>query len=220
MFKSNKNVFWEALLVTILVFALGIMAGFVLENWRSTKIDSLYQSSEVNLLDVKVQSEIYASSNFDCKSAIDENIVFADRIYEEAKALERYQRASLLSEDLKISHEKYDLLRILLLLNSVKIKKECNATYYNVVYFYKFRDDNQDVIAREGVFSKLLGELKDNYGNEILLIPIAVDNNVSSVKLILNNYNISESELPVILINEKIKIRDIQTLEDLKKYFK
>jgi hypothetical protein len=76
------------------------------------------------------------------------------------------------------------------------------------------------VIAREGVFSKLLGELKDNYGNEILLIPIAVDNNVSSVKLILNNYNISESELPVILINEKIKIRDIQTLEDLKKYFK
>ena len=66
LFKSNKHVFWEALLVTILVFALGVMAGFVLENWRNGQIDSLYQSSEVNLLDAKVQSEIYSSSIFNC----------------------------------------------------------------------------------------------------------------------------------------------------------
>ena len=106
------------------------------------------------------------------------------------------------------------------MLNSIKIKKECNASYSNVVYFYKFRDEDPDLIARKGVFSRLLGELKDSYGNEILLIPIAVDNNVSSVKLLLHNYNLSEDELPVILINEEIKIIELQTLEDLKKYFK
>lgn len=217
---SNKNVFWEALLITILVFALGVMAGFVLENWRGSQIESLYQSSEVNLLDVKVQSEIYSSSNFDCRSAINENMAFADRIYNEAKILERYQKASLLSQNLIISHEKYDLLRVLLLLNSIKIKKECNATYSNVVYFYKFGEDNPEVIAKEGVFSRSLGELKDSLGNEILLIPIAVDNNISSVKLLLHNYNISESELPVIIINEKVKITEVQTIDDLKKYFK
>jgi len=220
MFKSNKNVFWEALLVTIIVFALGVMAGFVLENWRTSKIDYLYQNSEINLLDIKVQNEVYATGSFDCESAFDENIAFADRIYEEARVLEKYQKASLLTEDLIISHKKYDLLRTLLFLNSLKIKEKCNSSYFDVVYFYKFKDTNPEIIAKESVFSKLLGELKEKRGDEVLLIPIAVDNDVSSVKLLLNRYNISEDELPIILINEKIKIDEIQTIEDLEKYFK
>ncbi|MBS3078725.1 hypothetical protein J4218_01255 [Candidatus Pacearchaeota archaeon] len=219
LFKSNKNVFWEALLVTILIFVLGVIAGFVLENWRTSNIDYLYVNSELNLLDVKVQSEIYGIGDFDCNAAINENINFANRIYEEANTLEKYQKASMLTEDLIVSHKKYDLLRTLLLLNSIKIKKECNASYSNVVYFYRFRDKNPDIIAKESVFSKLLVQLKEKMGNEILLIPIGFDGNVSSVKLILDNYNISENELPVILINEKIKIKDVETVEDLMKYF-
>lgn len=217
---SNKNVFWEALLVTILIFALGIIAGFVLEDWRSNKIDLLYENSELNLLDIRVQSEIYSNSVFNCDSAIEENLNFANRIYQEAKTLERYEKSEILSKNLEISHGKYDLLRTLLFINSIKIKKECNASYYDVVYFYKFKDKDPEIVAKEQVFSRLLGELKEKKGNELLLIPIAVDNEASSIKIILNKYNISDSELPVILINEKIKIRDVQTLEDLEKYFK
>lgn len=219
-FKSQKNAFWEALLITIIIFALGVIAGFVLENWRTSKIDVLYENSELKLLDIRVQSEIYSGNNFNCDSAIEENINFANRIYQEAKTLERYEKSQILSDKLKINHEKYDLLRTLLFINSIKIKNECNASYYNVVYFYKFSDKDPEVIAKEQVFSKLLSQLKENKGNSILLIPIAVDSGASSINLVLNTYNISDSELPVILINEKIKVGDVQTLEDLEKYFK
>ena len=67
-----------------------------------------------------------------------------------------------------------------------------------MVYFYKYNEPDVDTRAKQNVISKLLVELKDEYGDEILLIPIAADNNLTSVNLILDNYDIKEEELPVI----------------------
>jgi hypothetical protein len=219
MFRTQKYVFIEALVITIIIFALGVMAGFLLENWRTSKVDVLYQNSEVNLLDVKVQTEIYSNWNFDCKSAVKENIDFANRIYDEAKQLEKYQKASILTESLIVSHEKYDLLRAMLLLNSVKIKEKCNASYHDVVYLYKYRDKNPNIIAKESVFSNLLVDLKAKKGDEVLLIPMAADNELASVKLILSTYNVSTDELPVVVIDGKIKINKVENINDLLIYF-
>jgi hypothetical protein len=199
---------------------MGIIAGFVLENWRTSQVDYMYSVSELDLLDVKLQSEIYSLSDFNCEDAVMENIKFADRIYEEAKILDRYQQASRLTDKLVFEHKKYDILRTILLLNSIKIRNRCNASYYNVVYFYQFNNPDVDVKARESVFSKLLSELKDKKGEEVLLIPIAADNNITSVDLLLEKYDISKDELPIILVNEKIKIKDLLTIEDLEKYIK
>lgn len=220
MFQSQKNAFWQALVITVLIFSIGIIAGFVLENWRTSQIDYMYSVSEIELLDVKLQNEIYSSSDFDCKSAIKENINFADRIYEEAKILDRYEQASRLSDKIVFEHKKYDILRTMLLINSIKIKNRCNASYYDVVYIYRFNDKDLDIKAKQNVFSKLLGELKNKEGDKILLIPIAGDNNVTSVDLLLNKYKISKNELPVILINEKIKVKDLITIEELETYIK
>jgi hypothetical protein len=219
MFQSQKNVFWEALLITILIFALGVVAGFFLENVRNSEIDSIYKASEISLLDARTQSEIYKSDILNCSSAVEENINFANRIYEEAKTLERYQKSTVLTRDILLSHQKYDLLRVILFMNSLEIKKKCNTSYSDVVYFYKSNDKNLDIIAKEGVFSKILSELKEKKGNNILLIPIAVDSNLSSTKLFLDKYNINEKELPVILIDEKIIIKNLESVKELEKYF-
>lgn len=216
---NQKNAFWQALMVTIFIFGIGIFLGVILENWRTSKINDLYQKSELDLFDIRLQAEIYSIGNFDCEKAVQENIAFADRIFNEAEILNRYQKASRLTESLNIQHKKYDLLRTMLLLNSIKIKEKCKNSYFEVVYFYDFNDPSFDTKAKQGVFSKLLNELKETKGNEILLIPIAGDNEITAVNLILEEYNISESELPVILINRKTKITEIQTIEELLKYF-
>ena len=90
MFKSQKNVFWEALLVTILIFGIGILAGFFLENMRTNQINSLFQQSEIDLLDIRLQNEIYSDLEFNCDIAIEENLNFANRIYEEAQKLANF----------------------------------------------------------------------------------------------------------------------------------
>ncbi len=220
MFSSQKHAFWEALLVTILIFGIGVFIGVVLENWRTSKIDYFYQESEVKLFDIRAQSEIYALGGLDCGTAIDENLNFAGRIYEEAKTLERYEGAERLTDTLKLEHKKYDILRAILWINSIKIKKQCNASYHNVVYIYDYAEPSIDTKSKQAVFSRILFELKQKKGSKIVLIPMAGDNNLSSVSILMSRHNVTEQELPVILIDEKIKIAELQKVEEIEKLLK
>ena len=216
--SSQKSAFWQAFIVTIIIFGAGVFFGVVLENWRTNEIGDLYQQSELELLDIKLQSEIYSLGNFDCEKAVQENLNFANKIYEEAKQLDKYESASRLTDNLKIHHKRYDLLRTNLLLNSIKIKEKCTNDYYEVVYFYQYNEPSFETKAKQDTFSKLLTELKEEKGYEILLIPIAGDNEISAVNLLLDEYNIKE--LPTIMVNRNDKITEIQTSEELSKYFR
>jgi hypothetical protein len=220
MFNSQKNVFWEALLVTIFIFGIGIILGVILENWRYNQVDSLYQEAEIELLDLRLQNELYAQGNFDCSSAIEENNKFADKIYNEAKILDRYEQASELTNKIVLQHKKYDILRAMVFLNALEIKKNCNLTYNTVLYFYKYNNPRLDLAAKQNVFSRLLTELKQTQGSNILLVPMAADNEISSINTILGMYNISVNELPVIIINGKNKITDLETVDQLNVYVK
>lgn len=213
----QQHVFWQALILTILVFGLGVLMGIILENWRTSEINSLYLKSEIDLLDIRLQAEIFSRGDVNCNTLIEENLNFADQIYEEAKILERYEKASRLTDDIIVQHKKYDILRAMILVNSLNVKENCDTSYYDVVYFYEFDDPSLDVRAKQKVLSRLLGELKSIYGDEILLLPIAGDNKISSIDLILDKYDVSEDELPIILINGK-KVGDIQTILDLEKH--
>jgi len=220
MFSSQKNVFWQAFILAAFVFAAGILLGFMIENWRNGRIENLYFQSELDLLDIKIQNEIYSLDKINCENAVQENINFADRVYEEAKLLDRYEQASKITESMTLQHKKYDLLRALFWLNSIKIKDKCNATYHNIVYLYDYNAPPLEIKAKQAVFSRILSELKDARGSDIMLISIAGDNNIISVDLLMNLYNITESELPVILIDEKIKIKSIEKKEDINNLIK
>lgn len=215
---SQKSAFWQAFIITIIIFGVGVGFGVVLEDWRTNEIANLYQESELDLLDIKLQSEIYSLGEFDCDKAVEENLKFADKIFEEAKKLDRYEQASRLTNDLKIQHKRYDLLRTNLLLNSIKVQEKCKEDYYEVVYFYQYEEPSYDIKAKQAVFSKILTELKEEKGYEILLIPIAGDNDITAVNILLDEYDIET--LPTIMINRKDKITEIQTSEELSKYFK
>lgn len=220
MFNSQKNVFWQALLVTILLIGIGIFAGIVLENWRTSQVVSLFQQSEIDLMDIKLQNEILSKGDFNCGSALRENMDFADKIYEEAKLLDRYESSATLTEDIRTQHKKYDLLRGMLLLNSQMIREKCNISYYEIVYFYSYNETAFDTRIKQNVFSRLLSELKQKEGNKILLIPIAGDINANSINLIMENYGVTQKELPVILINKNVKITELENINDLENYFK
>jgi len=219
MFKSQKNAFWEALLITILIFGLGVFFGVILENWRVGKIDLLVQKAELSLLDLQVQDKLYTEQSYDCDTANEEIMRFADKIFEEAKLLEKYEISMRLTEDIRIQHTKYDLLRALLLINSINVRETCNSTYHEVVYFYLYNKEDIDLKSKQSVFSRLLTEVKEQKGNDVLLIPIAADNDLSSVNLIMKKYSIELDDVPVIIIDGKFRIYEIQNLEDVLEYF-
>lgn len=214
-FKSQKHAFWQALVLTVIIFGAGILFGVWLESKRQAKIENLYVKSELELFDIKIQSDIFRNINVNCTTVKEENIKFANRIYEEARILDVYEGSSRLSDALKIQHKKYDLLRAQLWINSIYARKICNLSYHNVVYLYQYNEPSLDARAKQQTISKLLRELKEEKGDKVLLIPLSGDNDITSIDILEGEYNISKSELPVVLIDEKIKLTDIRMLGNM-----
>jgi len=217
IFRNDKHVFWQAFIFAVIIFGIGIYIGYWLENSRVSKISDFYLNSELELLDVKISNSILLGSMVDknsCAIAVDENIKFADRIYEEAKILDRYEGASRISDkNIRLEHKKYDLLRTQFWVNLLEIKKQCNSSYHTVVYFYQYNNADVDKKNKQAVFSNLLKDLKESKGRDIMLIPISGDNNVSSVNFLMKKYNVSI--LPTVLIDEKIKVTELETAQEL-----
>ncbi len=213
---SQKYTLLYAFILTFVVFNIGIFMGYMLESSRVDKINKLYLEAEMELLDQRIQKDAAEIIDFDCDILVEENINFADKIYEEALIIQRYEDANRINKDIIFQHKRYDLLRTLFWINSMRIKEKCNSDYHNVVYFYQYDNPSIEQKSKQRFFSKLLSQIKEKFGNSIMLIPIAADNDISSINLLLNKYGIEE--LPVLLIDENIKITDLESMEDIEKY--
>ncbi len=216
MIKKQKRIFLYALLLTIVVFNFGIFMGYVLETTRVSEINEFYLQAEMELLDQRIQKDALDLINLNCSLLVQENINFADRIFEEALLIQRFEDANRMNKEIVFQHKRYDLLRTLFWINSIRIKEKCGSDYHNVVYFYDFDNPLLEQKSKQRFFSNLLMEIKRDYGNKIMLIPIAADNDLPSINLLLEAYGIDE--LPTILIDESVKITDLETKEDLTKY--
>ncbi len=119
MLKSKKNVFWEALLVTILIFVLGIFLGIGFEKRNINIIESYYAQSEISMMDMFVLQNLIETGEYDCDELVGATINFADKVYEEALLLEPYENSNILTNNIVLSHKKYDLLRAFVWVNSL-----------------------------------------------------------------------------------------------------
>jgi len=216
MIKNQKYVFLYALIITLIIFNFGIFMGYMLETSRLNKINKLYLQAEMDLLDQRIQKDALDLLDLDCEMLVNENIKFGNKIYEEALLIGRYEDANIISNDLIFQHKRFDLLRTLFWVNSIRIKQKCSSNYHNVIYFYKYNDPLLEQKSKQMFFSNLLKEIKDKQGNKIMLIPLAADNDIPSITLLLEKYNIDE--LPAILIDENVKITEVKSLEDIEKY--
>ncbi len=190
--------------------------GYMLESSRIEKINKMYLEAEMELLDQRIQRDTLDTFDFECGALIKENIEFGDKIFEEALVIDRYEKANRINKEIIMQHKRFDLLRTLFWINSIYIKEKCNSDYHNLVYIYQYNEPSITQKAKQKFFSNLLLEIKEKKGNNVMLIPIAGDNNISSIDLILDKHNITE--FPVILIDEKIIITDVESIGDVEKY--
>lgn len=220
MKESKNNVFWQALVLTIVVFAIGIFFGIAYEGRKLDEVNDYYILSEIFLMDsfaLSKLTDVGETSLVDCEFLIDKNIEFADKIYNEAYLLEKYEESGKLSEALKILHKKYDLMRTLLWINLKDIPEKCKKDVSVVIYLYEYETEDLTKKATNEVWGKILFELKQEMRNRIILIPIAADSNLTSLDLLLSRYDIPK--YPVIIIDGQV-ISQIDSVDNLKEYIK
>ncbi|MAG38258.1 hypothetical protein CMI45_02645 [Candidatus Pacearchaeota archaeon] len=211
--KSSKKAFWHALVFTVVVFGVGLILGFFLEIRESDTIFTRLINSEINILDEELRTRIIEDFEVDCKTAKDSLFNFADKIYEDAQDLEQVDKDGRL-KGLSVLHKRYDALRTLLWLESRELSSKCEEEFHVITYLYEYNSDDVDVQGQQVFYSKMLFDLKLEKPDEIVLIPIAVDTGLDSVKLVSEVNNIFK--YPVIIVDNDIKIYDIITLDELR----
>jgi len=213
--QNKKRVFWEALLLTLIIFILGMLIGAGFERGKLDEIEQYYTKSEILFMDMFALNERIDSDDT-CEILIDSNIQLADNIYAEAFVLEKYEDAGKITEGLKLAHRKYDMLRTYLWMNTIDISEKCKGEFDSVVYLYEYDTDDLAAKATQNVWAKVLFDLKQEKGDEIVLIPIAVNSNLVSLDSLLKDFEISK--YPVVIINEEHVIEEISSVEDLMVY--
>lgn len=218
--KIQKDVFWKALLFTLIIFVLGILLGYYLEISKISKVEEEQKLIEIEWADARLQNSYYQlmtpTSEF-CEIAVDENLKFADKVYQEGLRLEKYEKTNRLNEEMIYEKKRYALLKIEFWMNSIFLKEKCKTKYTNLVYLFK-NEPNSFERPKQDVQSVILRDLKEKYGPDLMLIPFPMDLDLAVINMVKEVYNITSS--PTILINEKIKLEDVKTIEEIEKAIK
>jgi hypothetical protein len=212
---NSKHAFWIALVLSVIVFALGILIGFILEGARGDSVSNALMNSEANLLDEQLRESVITNFNVSCDVAVGSLFGFADRIYYEALKMEEYGEASNFGDALVTLHKRYDLLRITLWIESIKLNERCGGKYHNVVYLYDYDTKDASAKAEQNVFERMLTELKNKHPTDVLLVPIAVNLGLESTDLVKKSYKVFE--VPSIVVDENRTINNLVTYEELEK---
>ncbi len=205
--KRKYNVFWQALLLAITFLVFGLYLGITLEQGRITEINDYYIQSEISLIDIMALDNLVETDFLTCEKLRSVNIALLDRVYEEAVLLDEYESAGRITENIKSLHRKYDVLRGYLWINSIKIKDQCSSDFDTLVYFYNYEEEELNKKAEQNVWSKVLYEIKEEKGDDVLLIPIAVDTGLESVNSLVESYNITQ--FPSIIVNEEVVFEEL-----------
>jgi len=219
MFKlgNPKNVFWEAFLLTVIVFVFGLFIGLAVENSRVQTVSDYYANSEISLIDVLALNNVVSLANQSCADLVVANLEFADKIYLESKILDNYDSANKLSDSIKLVHKRYDLLRTLLWVSASKAQEQCKGKFSIVVYLYQRETADLAEKASQNVWSKVLQDLKQQEGANIVLIPISIDSNLGSLNTMVAKYNIRN--YPAVVINDQV-VTTLMSVSELEKYLK
>ena len=214
MLKSKKHVFWEALVITIVIFLMGLFLGMLIETSNSSKISNLYLQSEISLTDAMAVSRLTEEFDFDCGVIKQSNIDFADRVYKEAKLLEEYEDSGKLTENMILLHKKYNLLRTLLWTSNQNSLERCN-NYNLLVYLYEYKSEDIIKKATQNVWSKIILDVKSQ-NEDILLLPIAADQNLTSLDLLINEHSIIQ--FPALIINNNRVLYNIENTASIEQF--
>lgn len=216
--KSKHRIFAETLILTLLIVLIGFFIGFFAESYRTNKIENDYRSFEISSLDISLQNYYYQiMDEASCEIAVEENFIFADKIYNQGLLIEKYEESSDLSQGILLEKKKYVLLKTQLWLNSILLKEKCNKPFHTVVYVYS-QEENDAKQAEQNAVSNVLKMLKERKKNDIILLPIAGDLGLDIVDMQLRAYNITY--FPSVIIDEKNILEGFHSIEELESYLK
>lgn len=211
----KKSVFLGAAILTIIVIALGVQIGIMIENSRVQEVRQFIEETEILFSDARLQSLYYSQNDLtegQCNAALQSNLEFNEKIYQEGVNLERYESTNRIV-DILPERKRYALLQMQFWLNAERIRKACNFDYFTVIYLFEHNPHEQQVQLDQKLTSATLLEVKEQCGAKMMLSPIPVNLELTSVNIVKNTHGISS--VPAVIVNDAEIISGVPEKDNL-----
>ncbi len=209
----SKTRIFLALIITLLIFTLGLTLGLLLDTQRIQWSERESKQQKADYESLQWQYLFLTSTEDKEETCILLKAAFDKSVTDLGESLDRIQSYRKQSQ---INDEDYVLIERAYIIDNLKYwllarqyKQECGGEYAIVLYF--FSEKNCPICPDQGV---ILTHYKKIYEEKLLVFPINTDleTQESSVKILQNRYNITE--LPSIVVGNK-KYSGVVDMESL-----
>ena len=216
MVKYSYDSFWKAFFLSTIIFLVGLNLGLFIENSTLNEIERAVIASEVELYDSNIRSSIIQNYNQSCDKSIKNTFLIADKIYEEVRALESLDKSSSIVAGFNEMHKRYDLLRTQLWLDASRLKDNCDNDFNLIIYLYEYDSNDPEIVSLQMLYASITQEIKNNYREDILLIPIAHNMDLNSLNMLVDSYG---TELKTsIIVNNRFIISGETSYDEISQY--
>ncbi len=204
----------KAGIITIVVFIAGIFFGIWLDNTRLSSVRSTLTQIETDWNDARLLSQYFQSLGGEsCDAALEENLAFNSKIYQDGLAIEKAIQGSGLTAELEQEQRRYVLLQTTFWLNSIELKNKCSFSYSNVVHLFEQKDLSREQAIENKLQSSIMLDLKEKCGNKIMLIPLAADLDLSITAAVVKQHNIEK--FPAVIIDSEKVFQGVTVMDTL-----
>lgn len=194
--KVSGKKYLLAFILTLLVFAGGILIGTFFENARLNYSEQAILQEKVSLRSLQLQQKYIDSGLADCNSL---NQILENNINELGRKMAdliEYERKAVFNEnEFQLQLQDYFLTEIQYLVLAQEIDQKCGRDNIRAVYFY---DDNS--LDTQG---NILDYVKKLFGHRILIFSFNSNfNEEPMINIMMTSYNITE--FPSVIIGDKV----------------
>jgi hypothetical protein len=194
--KTSYKKYLLAFVLTIIVFAGGIIMGLFIENLRlaDTKQNSLLEKA--NLQSLQLQQRYIDSGIADCDAlnrVLETNI--AELTRKMAIVVDYDKNAILNQKEFRLQLRDYFLTEIQYFLITQEIDQKCSKENIKIIYFY-----DESSIDTQG---EILDYLKKLFGHKVLVFSLnSAFKEEPMIDIMLTSYNISQ--FPSVVVGDKV----------------
>lgn len=204
----------QAGVLSLFVLFIGIVVGIWIDNTRLGNIRSSLSEADINSYDARLlNSYLQRFGKEYCDIALEQNLAYNDKIYEEGRKIEDKINANIFTPEIEQEWRRYTLLQTQFWLNSVELKEKCGFDYHTVVHLFRQRNATNAEEINNKVQSSILLDLKEICGSNMMLIPVTADTNLIVVDAIAKQFSVSE--YPAVIIDESFVFQGVTTKDKL-----
>ncbi len=192
---ERTKILSRSLLLTILIFAIGIMLNHAFDAFRISIIEDVMVAHEIDTEAYRVErffTETFGGEQCDIMVARISDL--KKEIRKVGEDLGSYSRFSFFRrKDYDYLKRKYFLLELRFLALIQRLNKECDKPYLPIIFFYEI---DQDESERQGF---ILQDLSEAYDQQLIVLTLDKDyKDEPLVKILAENYNVTQAPTTVV----------------------